>query len=209
MTIWEFAYLLIFFGMVSYILWKDNPWFRIGQYIGWGGTVGYRAAAAFDTIYKIGIIPMASDITLVIPIVLGLLLFVRFVKSFSFLRRIPIAVQVGTILAVGVIRAGTDLGTNVKFFLNLNLLTGRYTAADNILLLAVSVFTMIYFIFTREKTGFGYISSTKGFEMLSKIGRYVVLFVCGFGIAGTVAGLWGMSMIGTWKDVLIMLGLLK
>ncbi|HWQ45469.1 MAG TPA: hypothetical protein VN376_01310 [Longilinea sp.] len=112
--IWTIVSFLLTLMILSYII-GDNPLFRIASYIFVGAAAGYVAVIV---IYQV-IIPrlifplMSGDVTqmaiTVVPLVLALLLFTKFIPRYSRLGNVSMAFLVGAGAAVMI--GGAVIGT--------------------------------------------------------------------------------------------------
>jgi len=77
-------------------LWKENAVFRSFQHVYVGIAAGYGIVANYNSLKKICWDPlMKGDMMMIVPIIFGLMLFARFVKSISWLSRWPVAFLMG------------------------------------------------------------------------------------------------------------------
>jgi hypothetical protein len=100
---------LISLGMYSY-LYKENPVFRVCEHLYLGLSLAHLAVMGWTNIRDLGFKPLVAGKTvLLIPIILGVLLFSRYSPKFAWLSRYSLAYLVGVASAVtitGVIDAG-------------------------------------------------------------------------------------------------------
>jgi hypothetical protein len=87
------------------ILIKDNPAYRLVENIYVGAATGMAIVVAVDTVKSQALTPLSKgNVLLLIPIMLGILLYTRFVSSVSHLSRMPLALLTG--VAAGVALRG-------------------------------------------------------------------------------------------------------
>lgn len=161
---------------------KDNPVFDLLQH----AFVGLYFAYSVGLTYHSYIRPTVQDIvnkgqfSLIIPIVLGLLVYFMFIPSLNWIARYPMSLWVG--YGVGLILAfqpatlvGQITSTFIKFF-------GRQTFWQNldaVLLFIAVIASLTYFFFTVRKEGTA-IGSVAG------LGRWVIMIALGAAFGSTV-----------------------
>ncbi|MEX0974775.1 MAG: hypothetical protein WD024_05435 [Bacillota bacterium] len=100
---------LMSLGMYSY-LYKENPVFRVCEHVYLGLSLAHLAVMGWTNIRDLGVKPLLEGkAVLAVPMVLGLLLFSRYLPKVSWLSRYSLAYLVGVASAVtitGVIDAG-------------------------------------------------------------------------------------------------------
>lgn len=100
---------LMSLGIYSY-LYKENPVFRVCEHVYMGLALAHLAVMGWTNVRDMGIKKLASgQLIVLIPIVLGALLFTRWSPKFSWLSRYSLAYFVGVAAAVtitGVLDAG-------------------------------------------------------------------------------------------------------
>lgn len=100
---------LMSLGMYSY-LYKENPAFRVCEHVYLGLSLAHLAVMGWTNIRDLGVKPLLEGkAVLAVPMVLGLLLFSRYLPKVSWLSRYSLAYLVGVASAVtitGVIDAG-------------------------------------------------------------------------------------------------------
>lgn len=132
-------------------LYKDNPFYKFAEYLLVGISIGYGISVYWhNTIITKVFNPLVYDknFLVLIPLLLGLLMFSRFFKNVAYLSRIPIAFVVG---------AGTGLSVPSSFeFLFKQVYATMPTKLDiGIIIIVIGVIsTLIYFFFSLEHKGF-------------------------------------------------------
>ncbi len=100
---------LISLGMYSY-LYKENPFFRVCEHLYLGLSLAHLAVTGWGNIRDLGFKPLMSGKTvLIVPVLLGVMLFSRYVPKIAYLSRYSLAYLVGVASAVtvtGVVEAG-------------------------------------------------------------------------------------------------------
>lgn len=156
---------------------KVNPWYRFCENSLVGVSVGYSTVLAIKSVNDIAVTPLAKgNIIMLIPIVLGFLLFTRYIKPVAFLRTWPIALMIGVGSGVAVTGAVSgQIVSQITATYNLPLIVTNDLVGsfNNILYIILLITTVFYFIFTIEQKG----RSPSG--ILAKIGRYAMIVAFG------------------------------
>lgn len=156
--VWIAAILTLF---IYSFLYKDNPFYKFAEHLFMGIGVGYTTTILWynSVIGKIWkpIVDGTSSYRffLIIPILIGLLMFFIFSKRHSFLIRIPISIYIGT---------GAGLGVPLSFeYYIFEQVKGTILTRSNFasllvgfssLVLFIGVLTtLIFFYFSREHKG--------------------------------------------------------
>jgi hypothetical protein len=182
-NIWQWIAVACIFGMWSLPLYKDNPVYRVSQNVFVGSCAGHAIGVAIGNILRYGFRPLFQDgkIGLMIPIVLGLLLYTRFFSRISWLSRWPVAFLVG----VGVGQAiYTSLRSQVinQTVAAITKLPGETLGTTiNSLISSVGLLAVLtYFVFTIPQTGF--------VKRFSQAGRWLMMVTFGVSFGNVVAG---------------------
>ena len=138
-------------------LYKDNPVYKMAESWLIGLSIGYALVIFWQTtIIDILIVPLfgGGRIILVVPFVLGLLMFSRFSRESSWLSRIPIAFMIGAGAGVAIpamlyARTLKQMSASV-----MPLVTGDGGFNIEALVVVVGLIsTLAYFYFSREHKG--------------------------------------------------------
>jgi hypothetical protein len=145
----------VFIMMVySGYLYKETVWIHIAEHVFIGTSVGYMIVLAIKNIVDNAWTPMVTGKPLyILPILLGLMLFLRYSRKTSFLSRWPLAIMigVGTGLAIkGVVIAWliSQIQSTAKI-----VTTSPGAFINGIIILVGVVVGLIALIETREQTG--------------------------------------------------------
>ena len=179
-TVWIGALLILF--ALSYI-YKETPLFRIAEYSYIGLLAGNQIVFNLKSINTLGVQALAAGaFWMIIPLVLGVLLFTKFVPKYLWLSRYPVAfitgIGTGTLLR-GVFKGqiiGQILATAKPLFVPGNALT----SINNIITVVAVVSTLFYFIFTFKRTRYT--------EPVARVGRYLLMAAFGAGFANAIMG---------------------
>ena len=97
--VWVSAICVI--GVLSFI-WKENPYYRFLEHLFVGLASGQAVAAAYGVVMNSAVKPiMKGSWALIIPVVLGLMLYLRYFKQFAWLAKIPTSLLLGIGLGAG------------------------------------------------------------------------------------------------------------
>ncbi len=169
--------------MVLSFLYKENPFFRLMEYVFVGLSTGYAFAASLRLFINQALSPIFIDgsYDFIVPLILGALFYAQFSKKYSSLYRLPLSLAIGYGLGI------TIWSVMQTYFLRqltatmIPLYTGTLlTSFDNIVLIVGTILSLSYFILHREQKG------TWG--ALTKVGKYFVLATLGAVFGSTVLG---------------------
>lgn len=186
-------------------IFKDNPAYRFAEHTYVGLYAGYTVALTFFQYIRPNVtkgIMTEGKYILLIPIVIGLLIYTRYIKSIAWLSRYTICFQLG-------IGSGYVLAKDFKpFFVDqvkatfLPLWgTGDWWKTVSNWLFVIGVITsLVYFLFTIEKKGFQ--------GRVSTIGRYTMMIAFGAAFGNTVMARVALFLgrmqflLGTWLNLI-------
>ncbi len=137
-------------------LYRDNPLYRMAESLLIGVSVGYVLVVVWsNTLMQTLFVPISSGkYALVVPLVLGLLMFGRLHSRTSFLSRFPIAVMIGSGAGVAVPamleqRTLKQLSDTVAPLLD----ASGLPSVSSLVVLVGMLTTLSYFYFSRERKG--------------------------------------------------------
>ncbi len=163
-------------------LYKDNPIYRAAESLLIGLAMGYVFVIYWQTAFMDRIFtPLLSqgDLWVLIPLVLGLLMFSRFNRKYSWLSRIPIALMIGAGAGVAIpamlyARTLKQISASV-----MPLITESGGFNFEALVVIVGLLsTLTYFYFSREHKGI--------IGKVSKLGTYFLMLFFGATFGYTV-----------------------
>ncbi len=129
-------------------LYKENPFYRLAEYLLVGVGAGYALVVGWTNILTKAVQPLQKgQIAVLIPVVLGLLLFARFSKKQAWLSRYPIALMV--CIGAAVALSGTIKEQLIK---QIGATMLPLNSLDNIVFVAGVVTVLSYFFFTFKPT---------------------------------------------------------
>ncbi|MDO9390977.1 MAG: hypothetical protein Q7U71_04295 [bacterium] len=135
-------------------LYKDNPLYKFAEHVYVGISAGYFVAAEFHNVVLPNLwTPLTTNFAhkyyLIIPGVMGLLVFFAFSRKHNWLLRFPISMVVGM-----------GAGLSVTAFLSTDVLAQTQAtlipmnSLNNFLLVLGVLATLVYFFFSAEHKGF-------------------------------------------------------
>jgi len=159
-------------------LWKENPIYRLAEHIMVGLAAAHGMATTWDNYLKptfTDAIPKQGQYHLIIPAILGILIYARYTKQFQWVARIPMSFWVG--YGVGYTLSFVPR----SFLLQVTDSFIAFDSVDNILFFILLAATIVYFMFTvrKEGTGAGFVST---------VGRYAIMIGLGASFGNTVQG---------------------
>jgi len=160
-------------AIISFAVPGENIFYRIAEYIMIGVTAGYGVVQGIRVVLNLGISPMMSgQAYMLLPILLGLLVYTRFSKQYGYLSRWPIALMVGSGIGVS-IRAipEVDIMNQIKASFLPLVGVNWDVAVSNIILLIALLSTLFYFFMTVEQKG--------PLRQISVVGRYSLMILFG------------------------------
>ncbi|HHW26590.1 MAG TPA: hypothetical protein GXX23_04510 [Firmicutes bacterium] len=179
-------------GIYSY-LFKENPFFRVCEHLYLGLSLAHLAVMGWTNVRDLGLTPLKNgQWSALIPVVLGVLLFARFIPGMAWLSRYSLAYLVGVAAAVtitGVIDAG--IITQIRgAIIPLNSLNAVFTLIANVT--AISVFFFI--IGSRGENGS--VLGNKTFQKLidksALVGRFILMVSFGAVFGTTIMARLGL-----------------
>lgn len=175
--------LLAFFavGLLSF-LYKDNPAFKVAEHTLLGLQMGITLYGAYSSIVKTGVYPLSTGKwIMLLPIILGLLVYTSYSRDYRWASFIPIAIIIG--IGIGLSVRGAATGQFVdQIRATIKPISANQSALknlENFIIILGTVSSLSYFIFTTQHKG-----ALGGF---TKIGRYFIMVAMGaqFGAMAT------------------------
>ena len=158
-------------------LWKETKAYRIAQNIFLGVGAGHGLAIAFASLKNSLLIPLfqKGKWDLVIPLILLLMLYTKFIPKYSYLSRISLALPVG--LGTGIVLRSVIPG---QIFPQLTASMIPLNSVNNIIIALGTLCVVYYFLFTTKSLG--HVG-----KHLSRIGVYLMMITFGLSFATSVA----------------------
>jgi hypothetical protein len=186
-------------------LYKDNPFFKLGEHIYVGVSVGYGLTITYyEVMVKKLYVPMVqqSDWWLVLPMLLGLLVLARFIPAIAWLSRISFAFIVGFGSGTAIPRVISSMilqqiqGTlkplvtvgdgGVSWF--------TFAGLNTLLILVGVISVLFYFFFSIEHTGL--------VHRVARVGIYFLMVSFGAAFGYTVMARMSL-LIGRFDELIL------
>jgi hypothetical protein len=193
-AIWVAAILTL---AIYSFLYRDNPVYRFAESLLIGISVGFLLVTTFDTTIlpkafepvgkgvigiteSGGINSVAIFIWILIPVVLGLLMFTRFVPKYAWMSRVALALYIG-------FGAGASIPANmqsyilrqidatIRPFLNID---SFWSLVNALIVLVGLISTLFYFFFSKEQKG--------AFGKITRLGTFYLMIFFGATFGYTV-----------------------
>ncbi|MDI6824416.1 MAG: hypothetical protein QME87_08690 [Bacillota bacterium] len=145
LTTWTAA--LATLAILTFLFAGDNKIFRFAQNVFVGVAAGYGLALAYSAAVRVGWTPLVSkgQWGYLVPMVLGLMLYTRFVRGVSYLSRTPMAFLVGLGASLSMKGIATDFAAQIRAtLLPLN-------TVNNLILVLGTASVLVYFLFTVKR----------------------------------------------------------
>jgi len=165
-------------GIFSF-LWKDNPFYKFCEHLFVGVSVGYSISVTwYNSVYPdlftplfispFSTVSLVRKLMLIIPLILGLCYFCRFIPKVSWLIRFPMAFVLGWAAGVAI---PAYFQTNIIKQMQGTFLTPGVFARWDVALWALISFigvvcSVFYFFFSREHKGALKVASETGIVFL-------------------------------------------
>jgi len=193
MDSWEVLGVLVgvfFIISVLSMLWKDNLYFRLGQQAILGATIAHTILMNMKNVLNIALIPISKGtIILIVPFILGLMIYLRLVPKYAWISKYTTSVMIG--VGTGVMISGTLRGQIIDqvkaTVVDIFSATNTYTVLNGVIIAIGTVTAITFWIFTREHKGVLGISA--------KIGRIFLMISLGANWSGELI-LYLTAMVG-------------
>lgn len=191
---------LVTIAVYSY-LYRENVVYRFAEHIFVGLGAGYQISMGWNNIRNIAVNPLINDgdYIQIIPIVLGVLLFTRFLPgSNKWLARIPMAFLVGTGIALSARAA-----VLAEFVNQIRATIIPLNSVNNVLIVFGVIGVLAYFFFASTFT-----ERIPGLKYGSLFGRYVMMAAFGAAFGNGVMGRISLLIsrlqfvFGTWLGLM-------
>ncbi len=169
--------------MILSFLYKENPFFRLAEYIFVGLSSGFAFAASFRLFMNQALSPIFVDKNLlfIVPLAIGALFYAQFTKKYSNLYRLPLSLAIGYGFGVTI---WSIMQTYFVLQLRATIIplytSDPVTTLNNWVLVLGTVLSISYFILHREQKGV--------WGGITKVGKYFILATLGAVFGSTVLG---------------------
>lgn len=192
--VWIAALLTI--GITS-LAFKDNPMSKWAEHTWLGSYAAYFVVISIKNIVDLGLTPLSrGGIDVLIPIVLGLLLYARYSKGYLWVSRYPTAMMVG--IGTGVTMRGfleAQFLDQIRATIMMPLITpDPMTNINNLIFLLTVIICLLYFVFTVNPV------QTYIANRTNTIARLIMMAAFGASFANTV-----VSRVGQYSGRLTFL----
>ena len=182
MMVWDWNIFLgsIFALMMFSYLWKPNLAFEISEAVYIGSSTANAVVIAVYFIWQKGVLGVMGGNTIyIIPLILGALLYTRFIESYKWVSKIPLAILIGLGVGLGM------RGFLHSYVINaINYVIGlKLTSIENLVYIIAFITVTAYFIFGEKISGHPIMSNG-----VVRVGRLILML--SFGVKfGTI--IWG------------------
>jgi hypothetical protein len=153
---WIWIAALLTLGIFSF-LYRDNPFYRFAEYLFVGVANGYAVAVTWHLALMPRVITpiLGGNYILIIPTIIGMLYFFRFVPKLSWLIRFPIAIALGFSSGISLpLTLQADFIKQIQgTILYPHMFTNWQQGLWAILIFIGVICTIFYFYFSREHKG--------------------------------------------------------
>jgi hypothetical protein len=179
------------FLILSYLLW-DNPLYRLALHLFVGALIGYSFGIVLrDVLYDMMLTKLPGDPLLVIPLVLGILLFFKGFPRQAYIGNFSIAYLIGVGTAVAL--SGALLGAIVpqveatgRALSSASQASFRLGLLDGLMIVIGTVCTLMAFTFTASKRSGLAGVWTRLVRAMGWVGRIFLIFAFGVAFAGAL-----------------------
>ncbi len=196
--IWCAALMSLF--LFSYIF-VDNPFYKFAEHAYIGVAAAYGMVLQIDNMVRPTIknqIMRDGRYVMIIPIILGLMIYARYFKNINYIARYTVAFMVG-------VGAGVVLARDFKSMFVLQMTDTMRSVTgpggiENLIVMVGTVTTLAYFFFTLEHKGL--IGAT------AKVGRFTMMVALGAAFGNTVMARVSLFLgrvqflLGDWLHIL-------
>lgn len=164
----------------SYPLYKENPVYRFAEHLYIAVMLAVNLVVNFGNVMRICITPMmAGDFLMIIPLILGLMIYAMLIPEYRWVSRYPIALLVGAGFGLGI---RGSIGPNIQDAIVSTITRptdGGAMAWINFLYIAVGLIcSVMYFLLTYEHSG--------ALQTPTRIGRLFIMVGLGAYFGNTV-----------------------
>lgn len=185
-------------------LYRDNPFFKLGEHIFVGASVGYLLVITYhEVMLKKLAVPLVEqhEWRLVIPLVLGLLMLARFAPRLAWTSRLAFAFILGVSSGVAIPRLlSSFVLQQVQGTLKPLVATGPAGVSfglaelNTVLILIGVVSVLVYFFFSLEHTG--------SVRRVARLGMYFLMISFGAAFGYTVMARMSL-LIGRFDELIL------
>ena len=177
--IWLGAFVTI--SIISFVFWNDSPFYKYVQSAYLGVAAGVTVVVGYGNIKNQVVTPLSNgNYNIIIPVILGSLLIIRFIPGLNWVARYPVAVLVSG-------GAGLGLANTVQAQFVSQIRAGivPLNSLDNIIMFVGLIAVIAFFFLTGRTT-----KVIEKFKLgwLTRLGRIVLMIAFGASFGTTVMG---------------------
>jgi hypothetical protein len=164
----------------SYPLYKENPVYRFAEHLYIAVYLAVSLTVNFSNVMRMCITPlMQGNITMIVPLIMGLMIYAMLIPEYRWVSRYPIALLVGAGFGLGI---RGSIGPNIQDAIVSTITRptdGGAMAWINFLYIAVGLIcSVMYFLLTYEHSG--------AMQVPTRIGRLFIMVALGAYFGNTV-----------------------
>jgi hypothetical protein len=164
----------------SYPLYKENPVYRFAEHLYIAVMLAVNLVVNFGNVMRICVTPlMGGDILMIVPLILGIMIYAMLIPEYRWVSRYPIALLVGAGFGLGI---RGSIGPNIQDAIVSTITRptdGGAMAWINFLYIAVGLIcSVLYFLLTYEHSG--------ALQAPTRIGRLFIMIGLGAYFGNTV-----------------------
>jgi hypothetical protein len=164
----------------SYPLYKENPVYRFSEHLYIAVMLAVNLVVNFSNVMRICVTPMMQgDILMIVPLILGIMIYTMLIPEYRWVSRYPIAILVGAGFGLGI---RGSIGPNIQDAIVSTITRptdGGAMAWINFLYIAVGLIcSVLYFLLTYEHSG--------ALQAPTRIGRLFIMVALGAYFGNTV-----------------------
>jgi len=157
-------------------LFKENPVFRFVEHLYVGIGSGHAIAIAYTSLKTSALTPISKgQVVTAIPVVIGVLLYTQFFRSYAWISRLCLAIPIG--LGIGIALRGLP---SAQIWSQIAATMVPLDSLGNIVLVFGTMGTLAFFFFTTKRTA--------PVRVFSEIGKWTMMITFGLTVATSVAG---------------------
>ena len=171
---------ILMLTIYSYPLYKENPVYRFSEHLYIAVMLAVNLVVNFSNVMRICVTPMMQgDFLMIIPLILGIMIYTMLIPEYRWVSRYPIAILVGAGFGLGI---RGSIGPNIQDAIVSTITRptdGGAMAWINFLYIAVGLISsVLYFLLTYEHSG--------ALQAPTRIGRLFIMVALGAYFGNTV-----------------------
>ena len=174
--LWQTLAVLLTLCVFSFLI-KDNPFYKFAERLVAGVAAGFWTMLVYHNLFrdKVLLTMQNGQWAYIIPILLGIGMWTRFSKKYSWISRFSIAFYIGISTGISV-----TVYMYTAIFKQISATIIPLNSITNILIIVGVLCALFYFFFSKAHTG--------AFGVVSRIGIYTLMIGFGAGFGLTVMG---------------------